>query len=401
MLNNIKRLFQIIPAILVLFEISVIAQDPLPLKQALIIARDNNTKMVNAQKDIEAARARFIAAKSYANPEIDFMSFGHEALTDYELNVGQEIEIFGKRKSRRLIAGYEIAIANEEKNLIWSEVAFETKEAYYNILLLEKKKVLAQENLNLFRKLFDSVQIRYNSGEVLINEVMRAKIELSNSENELFFAEKELRIAMAQFNLILNKPANHEFVFEDFLVYIEKAIDYDDLAGKVIANYPGLKIKTITIQKNNREINIARQGIFSNPIIGFVNKEEEGVSLSGASIGIFLPLWYRNKGEILAAGIELEKTKQEVEFLKKQLLVDVYEASVEVEYASKKVAGFKKSIEQSNDILNQVDLQYKEGKTDFLEYLDSLRTIKEVKTGYYEAVVDYNKKLALIEKLIN
>jgi len=401
MFNYIRWVYQIAPILLCVFESSAIAQDTLTLQEALIIARDNNKNIVNAQKDVETAKARLIVARSYANPEVDYDLFGHETLSDYELNVVQEIEIAGKRKSRRLIAEDEIAIANEEFNYIWSEVAFETKAAYYNILLLEKKKALAQENLNLFRKLSDSVQIRYNSGEVLISEVNRAKIELSNSENELFFSEKELRAAIAQFNLILNKPANYEFTLEDSLVYAEKSINYEDLASKALAGYPELKIKAMTIQKNSREINFARQGIFSNPKIGFVNKKEEGVFLSGASIGISLPLWYRNKGEIQQANIELEKAKQDIEFLKKKLLVAVYEANVEVEYASKKVTNFKKSIEQSNSIITQVDMQYKEGKTDFLEYLDSLRTIKEVKTGYYEAVVDYNKKLALIEKLIN
>jgi len=390
-----------VPVLLGVFEISAMAQDTLTIQQALTIARDKNTKIVNAQRNIEAAKSRLIKAKSYANPDVDFVSFDNKESNDYELNVMQEVGIPGKRKARRLIAEDEISIANEEMNLIWSEVAFEIKKAYYNILLMEKKKALARENLNLFRKLLDNVQVRYNSGEALINEVTRAKIELLNVENELFFAEKELRVAMAQFNLILNKPANYEFIFEDLLSYVEKTINYDDLANKALANNPELKIKTITIQKNSREINIARQSILSNPKIGFVNKNEARESSVGASIGISLPLWYRNKGEIQNANIELEKTKQDVEFLKLQLLFNVYDASVESKYASRKVANFKTSIEQSNDILNQVALQYKEGKTDFLVYLDSLRTIKVVKTGYNEAVFDYNKKLALIEKLIN
>ena len=70
-----------------------------------------------------------------------------------------------------------------------------------------------------------------------------------------------------------------------------------------------------------------------------------------------------------------------------------------MEYASKQIAILKKSLEQFVDIQNQVDLQYKEGKVDFLTCLDSLRAVRNIKVGYFEAVGNYNKKIALIKKL--
>ncbi len=48
-----------------------------------------------------------------------------------------------------------------------------------------------------------------------------------------------------------------------------------------------------------------------------------------------------------------------------------------------------------------VNLQYKEGKSDFLSYLEHLITLKNTKVNYYQAVFDYNQKFAWIEKVIN
>lgn len=112
-----------------------------------------------------------------------------------------------------------------------------------------------------------------------------------------------------------------------------------------------------------------------------------------------MPLWSQNVGTIKEAQSGTEKTNLDIEYFKKNIEVAVYEAYLEAEYDVKQIANYKKSIDQSIGIQSQVDLQYKEGKTDFLTYLDSLRTVKNIKLGYFESVVNYNKKTALIKKL--
>jgi len=392
----------LIPVFLCIFVLSLYAQEALTLKQVLNLAKENNITMIKARKNIESAKARLIKAGKYSNPEINADSYiSPKGENSYEFVVNQEFDLLGKVGIRKSIAEDEVTIAGEEMNLAWSEVTLVIKEAYYEILLMEKRKDITQENLQLFRKLLDMAQLRYNSGEILLSEVTRAKIELSQAENEYYFADKELRTSKAKFNFILNKPADFDFIPGDSIEYEEIKFDYSALYQKALLNNPEIKARTMHAKINRKEFDLVKKDVFSNPAIGFGSKKETGETSTGASISIVLPFWYRNTGEIKEAAVEMEKLSQDIEYFKKQLEVDIFNACIETEYIAKQVANFKKNLEQSNYILNQINLQYKEGKVELFAYLDNMKTVKNVRLGYYEAVLGYNKKIALIEKLLN
>ncbi|OGF53443.1 MAG: hypothetical protein A2452_06435 [Candidatus Firestonebacteria bacterium RIFOXYC2_FULL_39_67] len=376
------------------------AQETFTLKQILSAAKENNPRMVKTRKDVEAAKARLITAGTYPNPEIDFATGNfQDVLNNLEFGIGQEFDLFGKIGMREAIAEADISLANEELAIAWSEIALEIKGAYYDLLLMEKKNVLAQENLDIFRKFVDSVQIKYNSGSILLNEVARAKIELSQAENEYFLSDKVLRASKIRFNLMVNKPVSFEFTLSDALVFEQRIFEYKELTQKALVNNPELKIKLALVKRNNKEIELAQKEVFSNPKFGLTGKHEAGVLSIGAGLSIVLPFWNQNTGAIKEVELTSEKNNLDIEYIKKQIEAAVYESCLEAEYTAKLVVNYKKSIEQSIGIQSQINLQYKEGKTDFLTYLDSLRTVKSVKFGYHEAVVNYNKKIALIKKL--
>jgi len=382
------------------FMVPLYAQEALTLKEILTTAKENNPRMVKARKGIDAAKARLITAKTCPNPEIDFSTGNfQDVLNNLEFGIGQEFDLFGKIGVRETIAEADISLANEELAIVWSEIAFEIKSAHYDLLLMEKKKVLAQENLDIFRRFVDSAQLRYNSGSILLNELTRAKIELSQAENEYFLSDKELRASKIRFNLMVNKPVNFEFTLSDSLVFEQGIFECKQLTQKALVNNPEVKIKLEFIKRNLKEIELAQREVFLNPKFGFTGKHEAGVLSIGAGITIGLPLWNQNIGAIKEAELTSKQSNLDIEYSKKQIEAAIYEACLEAEYTAKQVGSYRKNIEQSVDLQRQADLQYKEGKIDFLTFLDSLRTVKSVKFGYYEAVVNYGKIAALIKKL--
>ena len=79
----------------------------------------------------------------------------------------------------------------------------------------------------------------------------------------------------------------------------------------------------------------------------------------------------------------------------------IFNAFIETELAEKQVILLKNTVKEANELLRVVSSQYKEGKSDFLSYLEHLVTLKNTKANYYESVFNYNQKIALIEKIIN
>jgi len=230
------------------------AQESISLKEALLTAGEGNARVINAKQDIETAKSRLIQAGAYANPSVDFQSsdLSDSGLGNYELSLNQELELFGKRTKRRDIAGGLIAVAEEQLKTVRLEAALEVKEKYYQILLIQKRNELANENLDLVRKLFDSVQNKYNSGSIYLNELLRARIELSQSENDLILADREMKVVKSQFNLLLGKQITNEYKIQENFSYREKKLDYDTLKSKTLSQNPDLKVKTMIAGLNKK-----------------------------------------------------------------------------------------------------------------------------------------------------
>lgn len=381
------------------------AQENISLKKALSIANENNTRVINARKDIETAKSKLVQAGVYSNPSIDFQTpnLTDSMMSSYELSLNQELEIFGKRTKRRDIAEDLITIAGEQLKSVWLDVALEVKEKYYELLLIQKRNEIARENLNLVRKLLDSVQVKYQSGSIYLNELLRAKIELSQAKNELILIEREMKVVKSQFNLLLGKSVSNEYKIEENLYYQEKKLDYDTLKSKSFSQNPDLKSKIIITNLSKKGIQLANLDILPNPTVGLIFSREEQSSKPlglGVSLGFSIPLWYRNSGEIKEKEIEMEKAENDIDYFRKQLELNIYDAYIEAESATRQVELLKNNVDEAIEIQNLIDLQYREGKADFLMYLDNLKTVRNVKLNYYEAITNYENKLALIERII-
>src|SRR3989339_932500 len=220
----------------VLFDL-LSSQESISLKKALSIANEKNAKVISARKDIEAAKSKHIQAGAYANPSIEFQApnVTDIDMSSYELSLSQELEIFGKRTKRKDIAEDLISIAGEQLKSVWLDVALEVKEKYYELLLIQKRSEIAKENLNLVRRLLDSVQVKYQSGSIYLNELLRAKIELSQAENELILTEREMKVAKSQFNLLLGESVSNEYKIEENIFYQEKKMDYETIKSKALS----------------------------------------------------------------------------------------------------------------------------------------------------------------------
>jgi len=376
-----------------------VAGESITLKNALSIAEENNAKIISVKKDVEIAKAGLVQSCAYPNPSLDIKVEDFEN-TGYELGINQELELFRKRAARKSKAHGLIMIANEQLRLISLDVAMEVKKKYYELLLGQKRTEIAVKNLDLVRKLFASVQDKYNSGAVYLNELLRAKIELSQAENEAVSSEKEMQVVKSQLNFLLGRPVNSGWMIGSSFAYVEKKLDYSVLLDKAFMQNPELKIKLLSVGLGKKEVSLSKLAVFPNPAIGVIYTKEGENKLLGASVGFSMPFWYRNAGEIKEKEAGLEKAENDFEYFKKQLELDLYGIFTAAESAAKRISTLKNNIEEVVEIQNLIDIQYKEGKSDFLTYLDNVKTVRTIKLSYYEAIADYETKIAVMERII-
>ena len=195
-----------------------IKDDILTLKDALQTAYDNNPQMMIARKSIDAVKGDLITTKTLANPELEFEIGGLKKNEEGErrVNLGtvgikQDFDPPGVYWLKNKIAKNEVKVGEESLKAVWSAVYSDVREVYIKIVLDKKELELDNSNLNTMRQFFSSVQIRFQSGQALKNDLQRAKIELLKAENEYLVTEKNFKNDQAKLNLLIGRAWDVSF----------------------------------------------------------------------------------------------------------------------------------------------------------------------------------------------
>jgi len=196
--------------------------ETLGLTEALSLAYQQNPHIVQARKAIEGSQGDLITARTWANPEVE-AEIGGLKEDDAGRRKGHLDSITFKQSFdppgvgflKSKIAQNDVSIQNESLKSVWSEVYSEVREIYARVVLDKKELELKQNNLKVMRQFFSSVQLRYESGQTLKNNLQRAKIELLKTESDYLRAENELNIDKARMNLVLGRPREVPFDIKD------------------------------------------------------------------------------------------------------------------------------------------------------------------------------------------
>src|SRR3989338_802386 len=398
---------------LLCFVPSALGQEPerLSLEEALQIAWQRNPRLLQARQEVEAARGRWIQDRALPNPELEVSATelsqglkGGSTVGDDSIALSQEVDVLGKFWLRGKAGKADFQATQHLLQRVWSEVAFEVTQAYNHLLLSTQRIGVAREVLTLTRGLFDQVQLRYNAGEVLRNELLRAQIESAKAENAVLEAEKQITLDTANLNILLGREAQQSLVLIDQFTYQPQDIDPDQLLTQALQQRPDLKAREAAIRAQRNRWRLALSNILDNPTVSAIGTRELGESgkqqVFGLAIRWPLPFWNQNRGAIREAKAELTKREVEYAAFKREVGLEVVSAIAEAKLAQRQATVWKTGVEQANDLVRLASQQYREGDINFITYLEHLATVRETKVAYVEALATYRTQLARLNQAV-
>lgn len=376
----------------------------LDFKQTLEIAFEQNPQMVEARKLVDYSRGGLITSRTFQDPEAEFEFGGFKKNQNGKRNVElesfeikQPLDPIGVRFLESKIASAEVKIKQEQLRAVWMGVYLKIREAYSEIILHKKEIELANHNLKTMRQFFSQVQLRYNSGQALKNDFQRAKIELLKSENEYLSAQQQLLTDKARLNLMLGRPLETDFEIVEELKEEDLALTFEEIKAIGFKNRP--EIKMADLELNIKKKNLIKEHLNRLPSysLGFKRINEEDRDDYALLVGISLPIWNLNQGEVKKARAQSEIQKQKTKALYDQASLELYEAYLKADLYHKQMDIAKRSLEEADELLRLANLRYSEGKIDFLNYLDQTRSSTQTKLGYYQAVFNLSRSISELE----
>ncbi len=390
-----------------------VTNEALTLNDALRLAYINHPKMQEAKKEISAAKGRWIQAEAFPNPELGLdvgglkkhaKGDGEKQIRNGKINavtIEQPLDPLGTRFLRGRIAWDEVKIAKGSLELTWASVRQEVIGLYAGILTEEKALEISEENLNATRQFFTRVQTRYQSGNALQSDVIRARIEVSRAENDLLIAEKNLKVSNGKMNLALGRTVETHFELSDSLSYESLKLQYGGMMKQALEKRADIRNETTRLKARKKGFWSAILKVFLPQMgIGIERTTEDYENDTAILLKAAYPLWGFNLGEVKETKAEKEKQQIILEALKREVGLEVYESFLEAELSDKQVALQKKALDEANELLRQVTLRYEGGEVPFLTFLENIKTIKETRLAYFNALRSYKERVAELERVI-
>ena len=383
------------------------SEPALTLEKCLEIALLYNPLILSSHEQYLAARARINIARSFPQPEI---------LLDYPLQpkffspgrseekffwVYQTIEFPGRRYFRTRVASLEASEQAQDNESLKLDVAFQVKEAFFGLLLVEEQLKYARENLELSREFVEMVEVKHSAGEVSRAELLRAQVEMAQAEANLKRYEIELEIMAARLNVLLGRDKNQAIKISGELKQPFLRLSLEEAREAGLALRPEIRkteyaLKRISFQKQQALLNY-----FPDFNLGFARHQVEGVKYWNFSLGISVPLffWQTKKGELAEAEASLKAVEKELIYWQNMVSLEIEEAFRQVVCCEEQIKLFSENIlKQAEEVYQLFLFSFKEGQIGGLDLIEARRTRIESKTAYAEQLYQHAVSLAALSR---
>ncbi|HLF85890.1 MAG TPA: TolC family protein [Nitrospiria bacterium] len=295
---------------------------------------------------------------------------------------------------------YEIEAQALEREL---EIVAMLKETYYDYAFIIESLKVTKEIKDTLSEMARVAEARYSLGQATQQDVIKAQVELTMLINEILTLEAEKGVVQARLNAILSRDPSSRIGEPEGIPRGKIAIKTDELIKTALIKNPGLTGMAYEIEAQDAAIDLANKNYYPDFMIGIAPIQREGrFDTWDAMFTINIPLW-RSKYNSIAgqAKIGKEALLFRLEAERNIRTMEVKEGIIRVETADR-----IRSLYETG-LLPQVELSfgfaltsYQSGKIDFMTLLDTERVLKRTRIEYLRALIDYNKGIASLEKVV-
>jgi outer membrane protein, heavy metal efflux system len=363
---------------------------PITLEQAEGSFLTKNLSLIAQKYSIDSAKATVITARLWDNPELDFSNAFYNTVTHHffdpeeNIQVSQLIRLAGKRNKAINLAQSGINIAQFQFYDLLRTLRYILRNDFYNIYFLEQSSKLYDLEIASLQKLVPAFEEQVRKGYMAPIDAIRIKSQLYTLQAEYDGLQTNIDNIQSELRLILRTPAETYLIpVADTTIisgqFISK-LNYQDLLDSAIANRPDLKVLSATMVYNNN--NVTLQKAFAKPDLtvgasydrlgSYVN------NFNAIGIGIPLPFFNRNQGNIKNAKIQLEQSKVVYESGLDKVKNDVSTNYVTALRSEKLLASFDPNFDADNTrLINEVTINFQKKNITMLEFLDFYDSYKQ------------------------
>jgi len=310
--------------------------------------------------------------------------------------------------SRKVGVALQIAktyreLAKETYTAAQQAVIRDTRKAYYQVLLAKKLVEVNRQGLEVIQANYNNVQAQYRVGAAAEYDLLRAEVQLANTEPLLISAENAYQLAVNALKNLLALPLDQPVAIEGEMTFAELPEDVAQQAeAQALATNPTIKQLTLQEQMLDRNIVIEKAGSYPTlyAIGSYIWQSQDNsykfdnynwANTINAGVSLSYPLFdgFRTRSRVQQAKVERNKVHYTRLKVEEGLKVQIQAGALRMVEARKRMSGQEKNIEQAQKAVRIAQTRFKSGVGTQLELLDAQVAMTRSQTNYAQALYDY------------
>ncbi len=372
---------------------------------------DKNLYLLAATLNVSTQKAMEIQARLYPNPvvtgEVNAVDpqnkkvFNAGTAGQKALGIEQVILLGGKRKNEIEIARQNTLSAQLELEDLLRNLKLQLHTSMYSVYIDELTLNKYDGQLELLDTIITNYEIQAKKGNISLKEIVRLKsvyLSLNNNKSELLQniqdEQKNLQVLLQTGDYI--SPDIKAADWNKF----ERLMPADSLLLLAALNRPDKKLAEMNKEIAALNLRLQKSMAIPDVTIGSAYDQAGGAfhNQVNLTLGMPLPLWHRNQGNVKAA-----KTQIEIAGIKQE--ISSYDINAEVIVArnnmQRSMAEYEKSKQIYNsdftDVFNGITDNFRKRNISIIEFVDFFES-------YNESIASVNrnrKRVALCAATIN
>jgi outer membrane protein TolC len=385
-------------------------EEALDLRDMIEEAIEKNPEVLRAKNEWFAAQSVPSQAGSLPDPTLmlglrnvgfNELTLGDEMMSTATVSVGQAIPFPGKLGAKEDIARADADRVGEQYKTVVLGIISQVKEVYFDYSFIEKSIGFIRKNKELLGEFEQTAQVRYEVGEGIQQDVLKAQVEVSRLVERLKLMEQEREEIMARINRLLNRPAGYYLPPPADFERSSFDFELEELYELALSQSPELAAEERRVERDRAALSLARKEYLPDfAVSAGVASRGELEDIWEVRLGLEIPFyfWKKQRYGVREASYDLEASYDNHRAVREHILYRI-KSLYEVTKTSEELVTLYEEgiIPQATLSLESAIAGYSVGHVDFLTLLDNLISLLEDDIKYTRELTRFEINLSRLE----
>jgi cobalt-zinc-cadmium efflux system outer membrane protein len=368
---------------------------PLTLEEAVEATLQKNPELKAMEKDVDATHAKVPQARSWDDPMVGVRFYqvpfngGIDDAMDIDYIVSQKIPFPGKKKAYSQIAYHEYLHHIELLGERGRELLRDVKTTYYSLFSVNRLIGTSREIENLLKGVIQSAQAKLAANQAMATDSIQGQVELAKVLFERQSLVERKKGLEAKLNQLMARSSDEEIHLPLKLEIPRWNAKLEEILEIAQQKHPSVKLATHDIDQKKWAVKAAKREYIPdlNAQLEYVQRPGPAENAWTGEFMLNIPLLVKKKGKAVEqAEAELASAQYSQVAAKNDVSSKVKEVYAKMKAADRMLALNRNTLlPQTRQALEVTSSAYTTGKSDFISYLTSARSLSDAQMEYWKS----------------